>query len=98
MSQIHRISRNNTTTANHPDGSKSVTLHQTEVIRYYPERRKAVFNTGGWFTVTTRTRMNQACNEWNLPLSVSFNVKGNTVRDLGGNAYHFKGNVCEVSW
>ncbi len=72
MSQINKISRNNTTQANYPDGSKAVTLHATEVIRYWPEDRKVRLNTGGCNTTTTRTRMNQAMNKWDIPACVSF--------------------------
>lgn len=76
MAQQNRISRNNTRIVDHPDGSRGVVLHRTEVVRWYPHATRPggriVLNTGGWRTVTTRTRMMQAAREWDLPYSVSF--------------------------
>jgi hypothetical protein len=36
----------------------SILLHQTAVIRFYPDGR-IVLNTGGWQTVTTKDRLNR---------------------------------------
>ena len=75
MPKLNRISRNNTVILPRPDGSVGVVLHGTEVVRKYPDR--VVFNTGGWYTATTRTRMIQVCREWGLPFTVSM-AKGQT--------------------
>lgn len=69
MSQTQRISRNNTTIAHHPDGTRVVTLHRTPVVTVTDDT--VVLNTGGWFTATTRTRITQVCNEWGLGWGVS---------------------------
>ena len=75
MSQTQKISRNNTCVSNHADGSKSVTLHSTEVAHWNPITRQLRLCTGGWYTVTTRTRMSQAMNEWGIPVRIGFTKK-----------------------
>ena len=77
MSQISKISKNNTVVLDNRDGSKSVILHKTEIIRWWPADRKLRLDTGGWYTSTTRTRMQQAFNEWGLPVRVGFTQKAN---------------------
>ncbi len=77
MSQVTRISKNNTVVLDNKDGSRSVILHKTEIVRWYPSERRVVLDTGGWFTPTTRTRMTQAMHEWNLPVRVGFTRKAN---------------------
>ncbi len=98
MARMSHIGKTHTNVVTYPDGSKVVILHSTEVIKHWPERRKVRFNTGGWATSTTRTRMNQACNVWNLPLSVSFRGGKETVQHLNGTVWEFKGDVCEVTY
>jgi hypothetical protein len=46
------------------DGNISVKYHQTEVVAV--NNGKITLNTGGWWTVTTKARMNQASNQFNL--------------------------------
>ena len=95
MSQTQKISRNNTAILSSDDGSKSVILHSTEIVRWNPEKRTLRLNSGGWFTVTTRTRMNQALNEWGIPGGVSF-AGGRPIYVRDGASVPFTGNVCEV--
>ena len=71
MSQTQKISRNNTVVSICSlTGGRSVTLHSTRVLAVYPSG-KIVLNTGGWLTVTTITRINQAASEWRLPFRAS---------------------------
>ena len=51
------------------EGVLRVTYHGTHVVTVYPEGR-IVLNTGGYFTATTRTRMNQASSQFNLGFHV----------------------------
>lgn len=69
MAQTHRISKNNTTvrTAN---GKTTVTLHSTAVLIHDPAAKTAVLNSGSWRTTTTKTRINQACNQFGLGIGV----------------------------
>jgi hypothetical protein len=80
MSQIQKISKNNTVVLSNKDGSTSVILHTTEIVRHWPQDRKLRLDTGGWFTPTTRTRMTQCFRQWGLPVRVGFSIKdGNRV-------------------
>lgn len=70
MTQIQRISKNNTVVIDNNDVT-TVILHKTPVVVWDRIKRLVTFNTGGWETTTTVTRMNQACNEFGLPWRVS---------------------------
>jgi hypothetical protein len=67
MPQMSRITRNNTTVTGTRE-SGSVTIHNTTVVSWTPDHIR--LDTGGWKTSTTKTRMNQAANEYNLGFSV----------------------------
>lgn len=101
MSQTQKISRNNTVQTVQPDGAKSVILHSTEIVRYWPADQKLRLDTGGWFTATTRTRMNQCFNEWALPVRVGFTKKAGNIaetfdRQTGETleTFPFVGSIC----
>lgn len=70
MGQTRKISKNNTKVFTDTDGSKCVKLHSTVIFRQLPDGT-IVLDTGGWKTVTTKARMNQAFNEFGLPYGVS---------------------------
>lgn len=42
----------------------NIVYHNTTVVKF--DTNRIVLNTDGWFTNTTKTRMNQASNEFNL--------------------------------
>ena len=46
------------------DGVTSVTYHNTVVVEW--DAKTITLNSGGWKTVTTKTRINQAANEFDL--------------------------------
>lgn len=99
MPSLNKISKNNTKVVANADGSVSVTLHNTEIIRHWPADRKLRLDTGGWFTVTTARRMNQAFNEWNLPVNVSFAKTGNAAVTMDGAVHRFsKDHICYVNY
>jgi hypothetical protein len=80
---------NNTTYTNR-NGIKEVTLHKTVILRQ--EGDTVTLNTGGWFTATTKNRINrylvgaeviQRNNEWlvhingqELPFEDGMTIKG----------------------
>jgi hypothetical protein len=90
MSQIQKISKNNTTVSL-VDGAKVCALHATQIVTFWENARKVKLDTRGWFTATTRNRMTQCFREWGIPLSVGFTVKeGNRVRNYQtGQEYEF---------
>lgn len=68
MTQTTRISHNNTTIRF--DGPDTiVTLHSTDVVRVNAHR--VILNSGGWKTVTTRTRINQCAHQLGFGYGVS---------------------------
>lgn len=94
MSQTQRISKNNTTVIR--DGNSTVvTLHSTKIVTtmYDPRRGNCiVLDTGGWNTVTTRTRMNQVSNEMDLGFCVS-QLKGQLCVIFQGQTVAFNRSV-----
>ncbi len=81
----------------HADGSRSVTLHSTEIIRHWPAKRAVALCTGGWNTATTRTRMNQALSEWNIPASVSM-ARGVASVRIGGTDRLFVNSAVKFNY
>jgi hypothetical protein len=57
------------------DGMLSVQYHDTMIVKTYPERGRGVveLNTGGYDTVTTKRKMNQASHQFGLGFSVHQN-------------------------
>lgn len=85
MPQLRKISKNNTTVERDSMGRvTAVTLHSTRILNINWGERTVFVYTGGWNTVTTQTRLNQAFNESGIPIRVS--RKGGVMRWYGG--YH----------
>jgi hypothetical protein len=59
MPRMDRICPNNTAVFTGDDAALTVVLHQTAVFKKYPDGRIEL-NSGGWRTVTTKNRINQA--------------------------------------
>jgi hypothetical protein len=65
MSQQRRIGKTATTVHVNPaNGMTEIWYHQTCVVKF--DDKKIILNSGGWRTATTKTRMNQAANQFNL--------------------------------
>lgn len=94
MSQLRKISKNNTRIIR--EGLETrVRLHSTDVVTFCPER--IILNTGGWETATTKNRMNQASNQFQLGYHV-FSRKGQMYLRMkdSTNAIPFSGNRLEI--
>ena len=86
MAQTKRISGVATDVFN--DGSDTVVkLYQTEVVRWNSKR--IVLNNGGYVTATTKRRMNQTSNEFNLEYSV-YSKSGTMLVDYNGKTVAFE--------
>ena len=72
MGQLRTVGKVHTT-INRGDGVTTITYHDTAVGEFTNDT--IWLNTGGWITVTTKTRMNQAANQFDLGYSV-FQKKG----------------------
>ena len=68
MGQTQRVSGVATSIRRDQDGYTCVRYHQTDVVRFKDE--SIILNTGGWFTATTKVRMNQASNQFGLGFHV----------------------------
>ena len=69
MSQVHTVGKVATKVAVDWEGVLRVTYHNTPVVTVYPDGRIVLF-TNGYFTATTKTRMNQASRQFNLGFHV----------------------------
>lgn len=69
MSRQDRIGQHATTIAT-VDGVTIVTYHRTQVVRWIQGADTVILDHGGWMTLTTKTRMNQAANQFGLPYHV----------------------------
>lgn len=63
MSQQHTV-RGRATSVFSENGNTNVVYHATKVVRF--NDKEIELNTGGWRTNTTKTRMNQASNQFDL--------------------------------
>ena len=68
MAQQSQIGRTATTIATDNEGYTVVTYHNTQVVRFNND--EVYLNTGGWWSATTKTRMNQTAKQFGLGFSV----------------------------
>ena len=69
MSQQSKIGKHKTT-VKVENGNLSVTYHWTEIVKDDLASRTITFNNGGFETATTKTRINQTLNQYNIPFRV----------------------------
>lgn len=67
MAQTYEV-RGVATSVHTHNGTTSVRYHGTEVFKLTAD--SITLDTGGWWTATTKLRMNQALNQFGLPWSV----------------------------
>lgn len=68
MAQTSKVGKVSTIVEKDSNGNRFVQYHHTRVVEW--NDREIILNTNGWFTSTTRNRMNQASNEFGLDFSV----------------------------
>ena len=93
--QMDRIGSHKTSHYTDTKNVLRVVYHNTEVVKV-KDSRYAVLNNGGWYTVTSKTRMNQASREYHLGFAVyqeNFNWYVKTDNDL---APYFNGIVIDT--
>lgn len=73
MSRSDKIGKLATTITTDDKGNTVVTYHETSVVTF--NDKEIILNTGGWFTNTTKERMNQVSNVFKLGFYVQ-QVKG----------------------
>ena len=91
MNKIGKVA----TTVQNDDSKLVVTYHNTDVVTFHKETNTLVLDTGGWFTATTKTRMNQTANEYNLNYYV-YQDKGQWYVNADDHIYKFDGNSVVI--
>ena len=99
MSQTSKIGKTATRVYQDEDGYTCVQYHDTVVVRFNDE--KIILNSGGWFTNTTKLRINQASNQFALHFQLyqEKNIWKVRVGDWDNPFYNiltFKGNTLEI--
>lgn len=89
MSQVQKVGSHKTTVSTDKDGKTRVTYHNTDVVTFDDETIE--LDTGGYKTLTTKTRMNQAANEYGLGYAV-YQRKGQWFVDYDGETIPFEGD------
>ena len=85
MSQQHKVGTVATTI--YPTGNHTaIKYHRTDVVKF--NDHEVILNSGGWRSATTKTRMNQAANQYGLGFSV-FQAKGEWYVDHAGQRWTF---------
>lgn len=93
MPQIATIGKGNTTVKT-VNGFTIVTFHSTNVVVF--DDKTITLDTGGWFSVTTKTRMTQTSNQFDLGFTI-YAKRGNWFVDFKGKTVEFDGNVVELT-
>ena len=88
MAQQHTVGSHKTAVVS-IDGVLTVIYHQTPVVRVFED--KIILNTGGYFTPTTKTRMNQASTQYDLGFRV-FQKQGTWYVYWNCNTVEFEGD------
>ena len=88
MAQMHTIGSHKTKVES-DKGLISVTYHETKVVKV--TRETITLDTGGWKTNTTKTRMNQASNEFDLRYRV-YQKAGVWYVEFNNETREFEGN------
>ncbi len=67
MANMYKIGTT-ATTIRTENGYTIIRYHQTDVVKFNQD--EVILNTGGWWTATTKARMNQASNQFDLGFRV----------------------------
>ena len=76
MPSMHKLSNYATTVSRGADGVTRVTYHNTVIVAFGDTH--VILDTGGFDTVTTRRKMQQAAHQFSLPYRV-FRKAGETM-------------------
>ena len=94
MATMKRIGSHKTSITTR-DGWHVVTYHKTDVVSWSDTLVR--LDSGGWLTPTTKTRMNQAANQFGLNFRVYqergswfVNIKGKTLPFIDGMTFNHK--------
>lgn len=88
MTKVNEVGTVATTVSNNGYGQTVCTYHQTAVVTW--DDSTIELDTGGYNTVTTRRRMNQVSNVYNLGYQIN-NVHKETIVTWRGREYPYLG-------
>lgn len=91
MSRYNQVGSHKTTTLC-TNGRISIIYHNTEVVLVERDKNLITLNTGGWKSNTTKLRMNQASQQFNLGYSV-YQKDYSWYVDYKGKTIPFDGNT-----
>tara|TARA_R100000306_G_C4246452_1_gene78285 strand:- start:110 stop:391 length:282 start_codon:yes stop_codon:yes gene_type:complete len=74
------------------NGIIKVKYHSTDVVTIDNQSGEVTLNTGGWFTPTTKVRMNQTAMEYGLGFRVYQKDFNWFVERINGDIIEFQGN------
>ena len=94
MAQQYQVGKTATTIHTNEQGQTQVIYHSTPVVCF--TNKVIILNTGGWMTVTTKTRMNQASAQFNLGYRV-MQRDYNWFVEYDGKVIPFDNNILELS-
>jgi hypothetical protein len=90
-SHFGKVGKTATKVVHSEDGAIIVTYHATNVVTRGIDGT-ITLDTGGWFTKTTKERMNQASDQFQLGYKV-WQERGAWFVRYGGNGYPFDGDT-----
>ena len=94
MGQQHTVGTHRTTIStetSHGMPTTRITYCNTTVVAFSPKR--VILNSGGWYTNTTKTRMNQASNQFGLGYRVFQKDFDWFIELASGRTVPFKDNI-----
>ena len=89
MSRMNKIG-STATNIRTENGETIVRYHSTDVVRF--TAKKIVLNSGGWFTSTTKNRMNQTARQFDLGYGI-YQLKGNWYVSFKGKTLGFENGI-----
>ncbi len=90
MAQLQKVGKVSTAVFTDPaDNHTKVVYHNTAVVSF--DHESIELNTGGWETATTKTRMNQASNQYSLGYQV-YQRDYTWFVDYQGETFEFEGD------
>jgi len=72
-----------------------VTYHSTDVVIFDRRTHKLTLDTGGYFSYTTKTRMNQTANQFDLGFNV-YQKAHKWFVDANDQTFEFMGDSIEI--
>ncbi len=92
MGRMNKVGKT-ATKVREENGMTHVRYHNTDVVSFNDS--VVILRTDGWKTVTTKARMNQTANEYNLPFSV-YQDKGQWMVTVLDTVIPFIGDSLEI--